>query len=128
MKTMEVILKKECKQLKKIVAEMKGRLQNTPKGNLRIAKKEKRVEYYYVAEGEENKNGSYIKKKNLDLAKNIAQRDYDAIVLKRATKRLKLIENFLKGYVKTNLCEVLRKTNSYRRELINPVLFLMKNL
>ena len=118
MKTMKVILKKECQQLKQIIAETKGRLQNAPSGNLRIAKKG--GEYYYVTEGEENKNGTYIKKKNIDLAKNIAQRDYDKIILEKAIKRLKLIENFRKEYAKTNLCEVFRKTNSYRRELINP--------
>ena len=97
----------------------RARLQNAPKGNLRIAKKEKGMEYYYVAEGEENKNGRYIKKKHIDLAKTIAQRDYDTIILQKATKRLKVIENFLKEYAKTNLQEVFRKTNSYRRELIN---------
>ena len=117
---MNTMLKKEYQQLKQIVDETKGRLQNAPKGNLRIAKKEKGVEYYYVAEGEENKNGRYIKKKNIDLAKSIAQRDYDAIILKKATKRLNMIENFLKEYTKTNLHEVFRKINSYRRELINP--------
>ena len=56
----------------------------------------------------------------MDLAKTIAQRDYDTIILNKATKRLKLIESFLKEYAKTNLCEVFRQTNSYRRELINP--------
>ena len=56
----------------------------------------------------------------MNLAKTIAQRDYDAIILKKATKRLKLIESFLKEYEKTDLYEVFQKINSYRRELINP--------
>lgn len=120
MKTIESILKKECQELKKIVNESKGKLKNVPRGNLRIAKKEKGIEYYYVNEVGENKNGSYIKKKDVELAKKIAQRDYDASILKRAVKRQRIIENFLREYQKTNLCEVFQKTNFYRRELIEP--------
>lgn len=119
MQTIESMLKKEYQQLKQIVSEKKGKLRNAPKGNLRIAKKQNRVDYYFVNEGEENKNGRYIKKKNIDLAKKIAQRDYDASILKKAAERQKLIENFLKNYQKTNLGDVLRKTNSYRRVLID---------
>lgn len=119
MKTIEIILKKESRQLKQIMSESQKRLQNAPKGHLRIAKKKNRVDYYYISEEEENKNGRYLKKREESLAKRIAQRDYDASILRYATERLKVIEKFLKNYEKTNLSNVFSKINSYRKELID---------
>ena len=52
MRTIKSMLKKESCQLKQIVSECEIRLKNAPKGNLRIAKKKNRFDYYYVNEEE----------------------------------------------------------------------------
>ena len=99
MKTFETILKKEMKELQKIIEGAEKRLKNTPSGYLRISKKKNKVEYYLkndVTSG----NGRYLKKSEKSLAKAIAQRDYDASVLKNAKERLKVIEIFLDKYKK----------------------------
>ena len=118
MKTIENTLRKEIYQLRRIVDEATKRLENAPKGNLRIAKKRGGVEYYYKNNDSSNSNGKYIKKSEARLAMEIAQRDYDACVVKNAEERVKAINTFLKNYEKTSLEEIYQKTNQYRRELI----------
>lgn len=103
MKTIEVILKKECQQLKEIIRESRKRLQNVPQGHLRIAKKKNRLEYYYINEDEKNMSGRYLKKSEEYLAKRIVQRDYDTYIIKYATERIKVIDKFLENYEKTIL-------------------------
>ena len=121
MKTIESVLQKESCQLKKVAEETEKRLKTAPKGQLRIAKKKSDVEYYYKSgeEGVKNRNGSYLKKKDVNLAKKIAQRDYDACIFKCVTRRIKVIDSFLENYKKTNPDAVYLETNSYRRELID---------
>ena len=121
MKTIESMLKKEMYQLKKIADEAEVRLKTAPEGHLRISKKKNRIEYYYKSEegSVKNKNGKYLKKKEENVARKIAQRDYDANILRCVTRRLKTIDSFMENYKKTSLDETYQETNSYRRELID---------
>lgn len=117
MKTIENTLHEEMKQLEKLVEEAKSRLSTAPKGHLRVAKKRDGVEYYYKDEGGKS-NGRYMKKSENEIARRIAQRDYDVSVMKNAVERIKAIKKFLKIYEKTCLKQLYKKTNPYRRELI----------
>jgi len=121
MKTIETMLKKEVNQLNTLRKMVEKRIKNVPQGHVRIAKKKNRIEYYYKSggEGDENKNGRYLKKSEEDFAKNIAQRDFDVCVLKCVTERIRIIEKFLENYKKTSLDDLFEKTNSYRKELID---------
>ncbi len=121
MKTLEVILREEKYQLQKIKDEAEKRLKRAPKGRLRISKKKSQMEYYYKSENDDNKskNGRYLKKEERQLAKDIAQRDYDICVIKCATEKIHLIEAFLERYKKNCLKEIYEKLNSYRKELID---------
>lgn len=121
MKTIESMLRTEMYQLKKLAEQAEKRLKTAPQGNLRISKKKNHVEYYYRSEEQNTKNvnGRYLKKNEENFAKGIAQRDYDARMLKSVTKRLKVIESFIENYKKTNLDGLYRDTNLYRRELID---------
>lgn len=120
MKTIESTLRKEICELKKIIEEAGKRLKTAPKGHLRISKKKGGVEYYFKSEEKEaaNENGRYMKKSEKNLVIRIAQRDYDASIVKNAEERIKAIETFLNKYKKTSLKEIYQKTNLCRRELI----------
>ncbi|MBQ8821689.1 MAG: hypothetical protein IJZ82_03520 [Lachnospiraceae bacterium] len=119
MKTVELMLCKEKAQLERNVQQVKMRLQNAPEGQLRISKKRKGVEYYYKNSDISNQNGRYVRKEERDLVKGIAQRDYDINVLKHAEERIKAIESFLKKYKATSQEEVSKKTNDYRKSLLD---------
>ena len=66
-----------------------------------------------------NTNGRYTKKSERNLAKGIAQRDYDANVVKNAEARVRAIDIFLDKYEKTSLKILYQKINPHRRELID---------
>ena len=120
MVTIEMQLKKELNQLKKILEEAKKRIKNAPEGNLRISKKKNTVEFYYKNGNENNGRQRYMRKKEEKLIKGLAQRDYDTSIIKNTEERIKAIETFLEKYQRTSLKEVYQKTNQYRRELIDP--------
>lgn len=119
--TMTKIILEEREQLEQVIARAKERMATAPEGFLRIAKKEKDIEYYYK-EADCNRrgsaNGKYIKKNEIDLARRIAQRDYDVKIAKNAERRIKAIDSFLKEYEETDIKDIYEKMNPYRRELI----------
>lgn len=133
MRTTEMILKEEVSQLKKIAESARKRLEIAPKGGLRITRKKNGVEYYFKERAsnndiganndsrvKENRNGRYMRKREMPLVKRLAQRDYDIGVLKCAEERMKAIERFLEAYDRTSLKNLYRKTNSHRKALIVP--------
>ena len=73
---------------------------------------EKDIEYYYK-EADCNRrgsaNGKYIKKNEIDLARRIAQRDYDVKIAKNAERRIKAIDSFLKEYEETDIKDIYEK-------------------
>lgn len=121
MRTLESSLRKELRQLRKIVEEVEKRLKTAPAGNLRIAKKGNGVEYYYKNKTENDGKRRYMRKSEEKLVKRLAQRDYDTSIVKNAEERIKAIETFLSKYEKTSLKRVYQKTNHYRKKLIFPI-------
>ena len=68
------------------------------------------------------KNGQYIRKKENDLVRRLAQKEYDEVLLKNALKRKKVMERFLKGYEETGIEKIYEKLHPYRRELLQDVI------
>lgn len=128
MKTVESVLREEKKQLEKIIEEAKKRLRLAPAGHLRVRAWKGVVEYYYNKTDSSSdagrlnstsSNGRYLKKCEVILARNIAQRDYDTQVVKMAEERTKVISAFLKKYKKTNLKNIYQRMNIHRRKLLD---------
>ena len=117
MKLIENELIKEKAGLEKILHEARKRIKNAPKGRMYTNKKDSHVEYYL--QDETKKNGKYIKKENIGIAKRIAQRDYDIKLIKKLEERIRAIEIFLKKYDKTDVFAVYEKTKECRRELLD---------
>lgn len=123
MKKIETILKEELAELKYVADRAAHRLKNVPSGTLRVRNWNGKVEYYYKNNNTDNakesrSNGRYLKKNEEDLAKAIAQRDYDTMVVKKAKERMKAIEKFLEVYQKTGLKQLHQETNPFRRRLV----------
>lgn len=130
MQTIEASLLKEKKHLEKIIQDAKERLKTAPEGHLRIQKKQGHVEYYYrkadvnrhaAGEGVRSgscDNGRYLKKSEQNLARGLAQRDYDLKLLKRAEERVKAIDTFIDRYRRTSLDSIYEKLSRCRQEII----------
>lgn len=115
------ILEKELIELVKFITKLETKSKYKSEGRLRIDNKKSKCQYYYMDRKENSSaghNGRYMKKEELPLAKAIAQRDYDAIALKKAKERKKCIDTFINKYAKTDLKELYNKTHPQRRVLI----------
>ena len=89
MKGLLELLVEEQKRLETIIMKVKNRLKDAPTGTLRLSKSHHQLQYYRCTK--EKKTGIYINKKNIGIARQLAQKTYDEKVLKLAEKRLSQI-------------------------------------
>lgn len=119
MKTIETILIEEKNNIEQIVRDAKKRLQSAPQGKLRVDRKRGGFEYYYKNSDVPRENGRYLRKSEINLAQRLAQRDYDARLVKRGEKRAKAIGDFLNDYGKTSLASMYENVSPLRKALIH---------
>ena len=127
-KEQEYLEQVKCKAEEDIRKDNKHKLP----GKLRIQKKGNSVQYYYTqteqsTEDKTNQDNqtkqyqTYIPKKNIQLARNLAQRDYDEKLLQEIEHRQKVLSKFLKEYPDETLEQVYYGMNDYRKELVHPI-------
>lgn len=105
--------------LDSLILELESYKHDFPEGNLRISKSGKKVQYYHITD-KENMNGCYIRKDNLGLAKELAERDYLNILMREAKRESKALKKFIKGMSGVRVEEVYEELNEYRKELVKP--------
>lgn len=106
-------------RLEGIIENIKIRLGQAPEGRLRLSKSHNHIQYYWCAE--EKKSGDYIPKKNLELAKQLAQKAYDEKVLRLANARLTQIAKITKDYKDDEIESIYIREHMERQKLIKPV-------
>lgn len=111
---LEEVIKKAKLQLKK--AGIQG---DILENKLRISVDKEHIRYYKCTP--DNKKGSYILKKDLEVAKKLAQNEYNYKLLKRAQKRLKQIEDILEDYEDYEIDNCLYKEHIAKQRLITPL-------
>lgn len=103
--------------------ELNKRNKNYPNGKLRISHSNGCVQYYMkekqVAHSGEYKL-KYIKKENMEMVQQLAQKEYDTMLLKELTKRLKSLKKARSVYVNTDPVRIYDKCIAERKNLINP--------
>ena len=91
----------ERKRILADILELKQEsIQLAPKGKLRAAIHNRSYQYYLIKDSPDAKP-TYIPKKELKLAKALAQRDYDLALSKMLSGELKLLTSYLE-YIKKN--------------------------
>lgn len=78
------------------------RLKAAPDGSLKIVKKGCRTELYHRT-SKSDREGIYLNKSHLTLAKNLAQKDYDIRAAKILQNKIKLLSAVEKTYSQNNL-------------------------
>lgn len=107
--------------LEKLIDIVKKDLERAPEGNLRIVKTDSRTQYYLIT-SEHDTNGKYLPKSQEELAKKIAQRDYNKKVLAELEKEYTFVERMIKSYKKDAVLSVYENLSEGRRELVTPVI------
>lgn len=100
--------------------ELQKSVEKSKEGSLHVVM---RGDYcmYYHRKNAKDKSGTYIKKRNIDVAKALAQKDYDIAVLKEIHKEKKMIEKFLLDFDETKVGNLFSKENAPRKQLITPI-------
>lgn len=108
-------------ELISLLNTINSRLINAPNGTLRIANRGHAHQFYHRT-GSTDRTGTYIKKKsNLNLARNLAQKEYDLRIKSEIQHELHAIEIFLKNYSPEQIEHLYNSLNESRQELICPV-------
>ena len=111
MKYIEKMLEKEQQELAIIIRNARKRLQGAPEGNIRLVRRKNRTEYYHkTGKKEEKKNGSYIRKEEIELVQRIIQKQYDESVIAYAEERMRIIKKIYKSISKNKTRNHLPKT------------------
>lgn len=114
------LLIKRQSELTKLLKSINSSLHNAPTGTLRIAKRGNAPQYYHRLDTKDIK-GTYIKKKQLNLIKNLAQKEYDIRVRQEIQNELLAIENMISRYHPEYIEHLYDSLNEARKELVNPV-------
>lgn len=95
----------EINELEMSIMELNKRIKNYPNGKLRISHSNGCVQYY-MKEKQVTQSGEYklkyIKKENMEMVQQLAQKEYDTMLLKELTKRLKSLKKARSVYVNTD--------------------------
>ena len=90
------LLHKRLLQLNEALAQLKKTQKNQPAGHLRIAQKGGSRNYFYHYTSPDDFNGKYISKKQIYLAKALAQKDYNLKLIKQLEKEIFALKEYLK--------------------------------
>ncbi len=105
-------------QLKK---EKETALKSVPDGFLRICRCGKKTQYYHRTNPKDF-SGVYIREKDIELARKLAQKDYDKKVLSSIDKELFAIEKIISCTPTMYAEQVLEKLHKERQKLIKPII------
>ena len=111
---------KEQERLAQIIKRTKQELENAPEGTLRIGKSQGYPQYYHCKNGTSH-NGVYLPKKEIELARQLAQKSYNEKILRYAEKTYIKISGLLKDYEDDKLEQILFSEHPERQKLISPM-------
>lgn len=91
-----------------------------PAGSLRITKRGNSHQYYHRIDSKDI-CGTYIRKSHLNLAKDLAQKDYNSRIIHEIKSELHAIDSFLLHYNSDNIEHIYNSMTEARKGLINPI-------
>ena len=90
-----------------------------PAGTLRVIKNRKSYQYYQRSDVND-REGTYIPRKDHAVAEALAQKDYDIKLLKALENQQKAIEHFLKYFDPASAARVYEDLTEARKNLVQP--------
>lgn len=115
-------MQKELFELNKLKQEAEESLARAPMGTLRGICRNGSAQYYVknADNGKTHKQGKYLKKTEREYARQIAQRDYDRVLLKQVIIRINALESLQKKYHENNCYETYDNLKFYRKAIVTP--------
>lgn len=120
MEQLKNLLEVREKQLLQLKKEKEKALLTVPEGSLRVCNSGNRTQYYQRKDSQDL-NGVYIRESDIQVARDLAQKDYDRKVLQAVDKELSAVRKYLANYPKINAERVYEKLHEKRQTLITPI-------
>ena len=115
------VLEKRLTELQQQLVQTEKIVQKAPSGRIRISQKRGHPEYYLVSETG-SLQGKYLPKKQLQLAVQLAQKDYDSQLMPLLRTEITALQNYLRATRNcTNIPKLYNSLCPSRRALIQPV-------
>ena len=121
-----VEISKQIELVRKIIAKAERSLTGSPEGYLRVCKSHGTNQFYY-REDKHASHGRYLRKSDLDVARRLAQKEYDCQLLRVSNQLLKELLLIRKGGAERSmevgyqeLTKVYDNCIPAKRELIKP--------
>ena len=115
-------IEKRLAELENTLNKLKEVQKEMPQGHLRIAQKGDKRPWFYHYTSPDNLTGNYIRKKDTEFAKTLAQKDYNESLIQQLQKEINTLQEYLtqsqNGYAISKLYEKLCPA---RQALITPV-------
>ena len=112
-------LKKREIRLKEALSLCSLKLKNTPEGSLRVSTNGNRVQFYQRIDLSKN-NGTYIRKKNVDLVRRLAEKEYYSQLERNAHSELSLVQKLLNLNPENNLVYPHKTLETHKRNFVIP--------
>lgn len=109
---------KELKRLEQEIVQAEKRGEMIPEGSLRVTEIQGKNRYFFRKPGE--KQGRYLRMSEMELARNVAQKEYDQKLRKKILEQQTAIQHFIKNYDESALENLYQKQCQGRKELILP--------
>lgn len=111
--------KKEIQKLDEVIEMCQKYLKKSPEGTLRIAHNNSSVQYYWRNSNTES-YGKYIKCSEVDLAYQLAQKDYAKKLIKLAIQKKKNLQNCYEKHQRKDIEDFHERLSKDRQALIVP--------
>lgn len=108
----------EKRYLQKITEIIEPRIKAAPEGRIKATITKKKYYCYYIIANSKEK---YLKKQELPLAKQLAQKEYDKKLKKLIDTRLKTLSKLINTYQGKGVLQIFNDTPIPKRHLITPV-------
>ena len=113
--------KARARYLEEIICKTESSLSTAPDGHLRITGYDGKKKYY-LESGEADKRSSYIRRKDIIVAAQLAQKDYDQRILQAARAELVNLKKMIARYEIGIVEDIYGKLSPGRQELVTPIM------
>ena len=116
-------IKKTIEEKEKLVHRIETLISNAPDGSMKFQVKNGKIHYYHNVK--DSRTGqwckTYIKKKQIQMAKALTQKSYYTSVLLVLKSQLVQLKNFIETFNEEGVEEIYRNLPEARKVLVNPV-------
>ncbi|SHI69309.1 hypothetical protein [Pseudobutyrivibrio xylanivorans] len=103
-----------------LIRDLEGEIRRAPEGSLRIVDKKSYAQYYWCRASKDT-NGEYLPKEKIEIAKALAQKEYNRKVLRLAQKEERIISKYDDFLRRDSYHKIYDGLSSAKKKIVNPI-------